>query len=50
METHVAGLAVELRRGSAVILEGLPLIDRALDAVVHTLSKDMTPHSVTSTA
>jgi hypothetical protein len=41
-EKNIPGLAVELRRGSAVVLENLPLIDRALDAVVHTLSRDVT--------
>ncbi len=33
----VAALAVELRRGSAVLLEEVPLFDRALDAIVARL-------------
>jgi hypothetical protein len=33
----VAALAVELRRGSAIILEEVPLFDRALDAIVARL-------------
>ena len=33
----VAALAVELRRGSALILEEVPLFDRALDAIVERL-------------
>ncbi|MEP7044535.1 MAG: DUF1631 domain-containing protein [Dokdonella sp.] len=33
----VAGLAVELRRGSAIVLEEVPLFDRALDAIVARL-------------
>ena len=33
----VAALAVELRRGSAIVLEEVPLFDRALDAIVARL-------------
>jgi hypothetical protein len=33
----VAALAIELRRGSAVVLEEVPLFDRALDAIVARL-------------
>ena len=33
----VAGLAAEMRRGSAVVLEEVPLFDRALDAIVARL-------------
>ncbi|MFI4970075.1 MAG: DUF1631 domain-containing protein [Lysobacterales bacterium] len=36
----VAALAVELRRGSAVVLEEVPLFDRALDAIVARLRHD----------
>ncbi|MBI3560355.1 MAG: DUF1631 domain-containing protein [Gammaproteobacteria bacterium] len=32
------GLAADLRRGSATIVNDVPLLDRALDAVMHTLS------------
>jgi len=35
----VTALAVELRRGSAVLLEEVPLFDRALDAIVERLRK-----------
>lgn len=41
----VAALAVELRRGSAVVLEEVPLFDRALDAIVARLR-----HAGTETA
>lgn len=33
----VAALAIELRRGSAIVLEEVPLFDRALDAIVARL-------------
>lgn len=33
----VAGLAVEMRRGTAIVLEEVPLFDRALDAIVARL-------------
>jgi hypothetical protein len=33
----VAGLAIEMRRGSAIVLEEVPLFDRALDAIVARL-------------
>ena len=33
----VAALAIEMRRGSAVVLEEVPLFDRALDAIVARL-------------
>jgi hypothetical protein len=36
-DKSVAALAVELRRGSAVLLEEVPLFDRALDAIVERL-------------
>lgn len=36
-DKSVAALAIELRRGSAVLLEEVPLFDRALDAIVERL-------------
>ena len=36
-DKSIASLAVELRRGSAVLLEEVPLFDRALDAIVERL-------------
>ena len=36
-DKSIAALAVELRRGSAVLLEEVPLFDRALDAIVERL-------------
>lgn len=33
----VGGLAIEMRRGSAIVLEEVPLFDRALDAIVARL-------------
>lgn len=36
-DKSVAALAVELRRGSAILLEEVPLFDRALDAIVEKL-------------
>ena len=50
----VAALAVELRRGSAIVLEEVPLFDRALDAIVARLrgsegkSDEVPPQPVTS--
>ncbi len=38
-EKNIKGLAVELRRGSVVILENVPLMDRAMDAMMHTLRR-----------
>lgn len=53
-DKSVAALAVELRRGSAVLLEEVPLFDRALDAIVERLRqthapKDAEPASPDST-
>ncbi len=39
----IAALAVELRRGSAVLLEEVPLFDRALDAIVERLRQTHAP-------
>jgi hypothetical protein len=36
-DKSIAALAIELRRGSAVLLEEVPLFDRALDAIVERL-------------
>ena len=36
-DKSVAALAVELRRGTAILLEEVPLFDRALDAIVERL-------------
>jgi hypothetical protein len=36
-DKSIAALAVELRRGSAILLEEVPLFDRALDAIVERL-------------
>ena len=36
-DKSISALAVELRRGSAVLLEEVPLFDRALDAIVERL-------------
>lgn len=38
-DKSVTALAVELRRGSAILLEEVPLFDRALDAIVEKLRK-----------
>jgi hypothetical protein len=48
-DKSVAALAVELRRGTAILLEEVPLFDRALDAIVerlrqtHSAMDDATP-------
>ncbi|HET9031868.1 MAG TPA: DUF1631 domain-containing protein [Dokdonella sp.] len=39
----VAALSVELRRGTAVLLEEVPLFDRALDAIVERLRQNHAP-------
>ncbi|MBL0164200.1 MAG: DUF1631 domain-containing protein [Xanthomonadales bacterium] len=36
-DKSIAALAIELRRGSAILLEEVPLFDRALDAIVERL-------------
>ncbi len=38
-EKSLRGLATDLRRGTAVALETAPLVDRAVDAVVHMLKR-----------
>ncbi|MEO8011413.1 MAG: DUF1631 family protein, partial [Dokdonella sp.] len=38
----VNALAVELRRGTALVLEEVPLFDRALDAIVERLRQTQT--------
>ncbi len=39
----VSALAVELRRGTALVLEEVPLFDRALDAIVERLRQTQSP-------
>lgn len=50
----VYGLAAELRRGSAVVLEEVPLFDRALDAIVarlrHASEGEATPQQAAGSA
>jgi hypothetical protein len=46
----VTALAVELRRGSAIMLEEVPLFDRALDAIVERLRQNHTSTPVPDTA
>jgi len=40
MDKTVYGLAAELRRGSAFVLEELPLLDRAMDAIMTGLQQE----------
>ena len=42
-DKSIAALAVELRRGAAILLEEVPLFDRALDAIVERLRQTHTP-------
>ncbi|MBX3692035.1 DUF1631 domain-containing protein [Dokdonella sp.] len=42
-DKSVAALAVELRRGSTLVLEEVPLFDRALDAIVERLRQTQPP-------
>jgi hypothetical protein len=46
----VGALAVEVRRGSAVVLEEVPLFDRALDAIVARLRHDTTAEGAKAAA
>lgn len=41
----IAALSVELRRGTAVLLEEVPLFDRALDAIVERLRQNHAPEA-----
>ena len=45
----IGALAVELRRGSALVLEEVPLFDRALDAIVERLRQTQTASPTPST-
>ena len=49
-DKSVAALAIELRRGSAVLLEEVPLFDRALDAIVERLKQTHATESPSPTA
>lgn len=40
LDKSLSALAIEFRRGSARVLEDVPLFDRALDAIVSRLKKD----------
>lgn len=49
-DKSVAALAVELRRGTAILLEEVPLFDRALDAIVERLRQTHSANEATTTA
>lgn len=48
-DKSVAALAVELRRGTAILLEEVPLFDRALDAIVERLRQTHSANEATAT-
>ncbi len=48
-DKSVAALAVELRRGTAILLEEVPLFDRALDAIVERLRQTHSASEATAT-